>query len=118
MGPVRPCYDRWRSGVNVRRRDFLRIAGSVALATLTPATVRAQLAGRLPRVAVVTSGVIPDITSAAGKAAFDNSSSWNVFIPEMARLGFVDGQTISFERYSAPPAVARQIANAIVASKP
>jgi hypothetical protein len=69
-------------------------------------------------VALIIGVPIPDITSAAGLAAFNNSAAMAVFLPEFARLGFVEGHAVTFERYGVPASGDAQLARAIVASRP
>src|SRR5256885_5174299 len=92
----------------IGRRDFLVLAG--AAATFSRAA-HAQL-GRLPRVALAGAGLtVADMTTAG-------DPSWAAFIQELARQGFVEGATVTFERRIAGAAAAADAARAIVSSAP
>src|SRR5687767_4154983 len=100
----------------MRRRDFLAFAG--AAVAFSRVALAQQSQRRVPRVAAVTNQPIADIGSAAGVATFNSVAGVAVFLSEMARLGFVEGQTVTFERYSSPGADHEQLARTIAASKP
>src|SRR5260221_6266194 len=101
----------------MKRRDFLALTGAASAAAAFPRVALAQQ-GKVPRIAVATNQPIADISSPAGVAAFNSLTNLAVFLSEMARLGFVEGQTVTFERYSSPGPDQQPVARAIVASKP
>jgi putative ABC transport system substrate-binding protein len=77
----------------MKRRDFLALAGATAAAW--PIGARGQqAAGRLLRIALQSGGV-PIVDMSEG-----GHVQWDAFIRELKRLGFEEGRTVIFERYS------------------
>jgi putative ABC transport system substrate-binding protein len=99
----------------MKRRDFLALTGAAAAAW--PLTARAQQAARkLVRIALQSGGP-PTADMSEGGAA-----QWDAFIRELKRLGFEEGRTVIFERYSQAALIgadaAAKLALEIVASDP
>ena len=86
---VRLCY-RWARAPSGRRgsddhrtrRDFIALLGGAAV---WPLAVRAQEAGKIPRIGYVRSG------------SFENDPYRQWFLRGMRELGWIDGRNISFE---------------------
>jgi hypothetical protein len=97
----------------MRRRDLISMLGGAAIAW--PLAVLAQQPGKVYRMA----GVIP-----SGLAYFLNEKTyprnWRPFFEELRRLGFVEGQNLTVERYSGEGQADRyaDLARRVVASKP
>jgi putative ABC transport system substrate-binding protein len=103
------------AGDFMRRRDFLALAGATAAAW--PLGARAQqAAGKLVRIALLSAAVPAANMSEGGHVL------WDTFIRELKRLGFEEGRTVIFERYSQAgligAATAATLALEIVASGP
>jgi ABC-type uncharacterized transport system substrate-binding protein len=95
----------------VRRRHFLTLAGAAAA---FPRIGFAQQA-KLPRVAFVR-GDVTDLPANLN----ENSTNPQIaaFFTELARLGFAEGRTVTFDRYNAVPSNAQEVAAKVVASGP
>jgi putative ABC transport system substrate-binding protein len=95
----------------MRRREFIALTGAAA------ATVAA-----FPRAALAQATKVPRVAWADGavtSVAEMNHPDAVAFAQEMARLGFVEGRTITFDRYVASSAsAAQETARKIVASSP
>ena len=92
----------------MQRREFLLLAGA---ATALPYRAFAQQS-KVPRVALI-SGAVP-VTSMTATG----DPTWAAFIQEMARLGYLEGKSIIFERYVASVPAAPQVAGIVIASSP
>lgn len=96
----------------MRRREFLTLAGAMAV---LPLTARAQPHGQMPRIAMY---------SASEPLDSMNENSYNRYIrtlfAEMRRLGLVEGKSIKIERYSreTPDVRSKETIARIVDSKP
>jgi putative ABC transport system substrate-binding protein len=74
----------------LKRRDFMTLLGNVAVTW--PLTARAQQSAKKPRIAVVTpSGDVSDPVWTA----------WSALFNELRRLGYIEGDNLIVERYSA-----------------
>ncbi len=93
----------------MERRGFLSLAGAAAI---FPHVALAQRAVTGPRVALISSGAPVTEMTATG------APEWRTFIPELGRLGYVEGRTISFERYLATPTNSADVARIVVGSAP
>ncbi len=91
----------------MKRREFLALAGA---AVALPQVAGAQK--KVPRVALVSAAVPVTQMNADGAVGFA------AFVREMASLGFVEGSTVRYERYTAPSTMAEQYARTIVGSMP
>jgi putative ABC transport system substrate-binding protein len=67
----------------MRRREFIALLGGAA--TVWPLAVRAEEAGKIPRIGYVRSG------------SFENDPYRQWFLRGMRELGWIDGRNISFE---------------------
>jgi ABC-type uncharacterized transport system substrate-binding protein len=78
----------------VRRRDFIKvIAGSTAV---WPLATRAQRPATQNRIAIFHPAIpITHLTETGG------GSAWRAFFAELRRLGYIEGQNLIIERYSA-----------------
>jgi putative tryptophan/tyrosine transport system substrate-binding protein len=66
----------------MRRREFIKILGSVAVAW--PLSARAQHSAKIPRIGII-----------------DDSPIWNAFRLGLRDLGYLEGQNMAFEyRYA------------------
>jgi putative ABC transport system substrate-binding protein len=95
----------------VQRRDVIKLAigGAVAWPTAT----RSQLPAKAKRIAMVSAGT---------KASAMNNSNryFKAFFEELDRLGYVEGQNLTVERYSAEGRVERlpELARNVVRTQP
>jgi putative ABC transport system substrate-binding protein len=96
----------------MKRRDFLLLAGAAAVAPAWPIAGTAQVLAKIPRVALA-SGAVPPLAQIIG-----GDPAWSAFITEMARLGFVEGRTVTYERYLAPATQAGASARLILETAP
>jgi putative ABC transport system substrate-binding protein len=92
----------------MRRRDF---TAGLLLASATG--VRAQQLGRQHRIAIVEAGSVASIDDPA-------SLYWQAFWEELRRLGDVEGQNLTVERYSGEgrPAGYDELAREVVSRNP
>jgi putative ABC transport system substrate-binding protein len=95
----------------MRRREFIAGLGGVAT---WPVMARAQPSATKQRIAIFHPAIpVPLLTEAGG------GSAWRAFFGELRRLGYVEGETLIIERYSAEghheryADLARQIVTAI-----
>src|SRR3982074_1168148 len=95
----------------MKRREF--VAG-VLLAVL-PRSARPQQRGTPPRLAIFHPAIPTTLLTETG-----GGSAWRAFFSELRRLGYVEGENLIIERYSADghPARYRNLAREIVRSKP
>jgi putative ABC transport system substrate-binding protein len=96
----------------MKRRDFLMLAGAAGAAAAFPRVGLAQAARNVPRVALVSNGVPPADMTETGDVR------WAAFIQEMARLGYVEGKTVVFDRYIVPAPAATISAGIILGAGP
>ena len=100
----------------MRRREF--IAGTAATAAMnSTARAYAQTDARSPvakRIAIVES------TRKLEEMTINGTTDWKAYFTEFRRLGYIEGQNLIVERYSALGRTDRQAENAraVVASKP
>src|SRR5205085_4064468 len=99
-------------GGEMRRRDFLVLGTAAAAVGGRPLGALAQQLAKVPRVALV-SGALP-----ATSLTVTGDPSWAAFIQELARLGFVEGRTVMFERHLGLANNGEQTARTVVASAP
>ena len=94
----------------MRRRDFL-LAGLL----VSPLVARAQSAGTRRRIAFFHPAIPTRLMTETG-----GGSAWRAFFSELRRLGYVEGQNLTVERYSAEGHHERypDIVREIVASRP
>jgi putative ABC transport system substrate-binding protein len=78
----------------VRRRDF--IAGITGSAATWPLTARAQQPATRRRIAVFHPAIPTTLLTETG-----GGSAWPAFFRELRRLGYVEGENLIIERYSA-----------------
>lgn len=107
------CVLRMPWGRNMRRREFLGVLGSSAVAW--PIAAHAQQAVKTHRVAVVrTSGSVADIAEAADYPTFP------ALFKELRRLGYVERQNLIVERYSGEGQQVRyaELAREVVRTRP
>ncbi len=77
----------------MKRREFIRLVGGVA--TALPLAARAQQPARMKRLAMIHP------SDPVGSIVPTYSPSYRAFFDELSRLGFVEGQNLIVERYSA-----------------
>lgn len=97
----------------MRRREFLWLLGS-GFAVGYPCAVRAQKIGKIYHVAIVMSAGPVSRISETGHP------NYRAFLGELRRLGYVEGQNIIIERYSAEghPERYHQLVRDVVSSNP
>jgi putative ABC transport system substrate-binding protein len=97
----------------VRRRQF--IAGIGAAAFVAPCGAWAQQAERLKRIGVFHPAIPTALLTETG-----GGSAWRAFFSELRRLGYIEGQNLTIDRYSAEGRHDRyaDMARQIVASNP
>jgi putative tryptophan/tyrosine transport system substrate-binding protein len=78
----------------MRRRDFIKIVGGAAAAW--PLAARTQQLARRPRVAIFHPAIPTTLLTETG-----GGSAWRAFFGELRRLGYVEGENLIIERYSA-----------------
>ena len=87
----------WRApglGKAMRRREFITLLGGAAAAW--PLAARAQQPARPPRMAMFHPAIPPALLTETG-----GGSAWRAFFGELRRLGYVEGENLIIERYSA-----------------
>ena len=78
----------------MKRREFITLLGSAAAAW--PLAARAQQAAKQQRIAIFHPAIpTTQLTEAGG------GSAWRAFFGELRRLGYVEGENLIIERYSA-----------------
>src|SRR2546430_16786484 len=97
----------------MRRRDFITgIAGSTVA---WPLAARAQQLANQPRIAIFHPAIPTTLLTETG-----GGSAWRAFFGELRRLGYVEGENLIIERYSAEGHHERyaDLARAIVSRNP
>jgi putative ABC transport system substrate-binding protein len=77
----------------MRRREFVTLVSSAAA---WPFTARAQQAATKQRIAIFHPAIPPTLLTETG-----GGSAWRAFFGELRRLGYVEGENLIIERYSA-----------------
>jgi putative tryptophan/tyrosine transport system substrate-binding protein len=99
---------------NLRRREFVTLLGGAAAAW--PLAVRAQQPGTSKQRIAIFHPAIPTtlLTETGG------GSAWRAFFGELRRLGYIEGENLIIERYSAEghPERYADLAREIVTRKP
>src|SRR5947207_7882456 len=100
-------------GAGMRRREFLSVLGGAAAAW--PVAARAQQAATKRRIAIFHPAIPTTLLTETG-----GGSAWRAFFGELRRLGYVEGDNLIIERYSAEGHHERyaDIAREIVAGNP
>ena len=78
----------------MRRREFIRLFAGCAVAW--PLTAQAQQRATQPRIAIFHPAIPTTLLTETG-----GGSAWPAFFRELRRLGYVEGQNLVIERYSA-----------------
>ena len=78
----------------MKRREFIAVAGGAA--ATWPLTARAQLPTTRHRIAVFHPAIPANLITETG-----GGSAWRAFFSELRRLGYVEGENLTVERYSA-----------------
>jgi putative tryptophan/tyrosine transport system substrate-binding protein len=78
----------------MKRRQFIVLLGGAAAAW--PLAARAQQGARLQRIAVFHPAIPTTLLTEAG-----GGSAWPTFFRELRRLGYIEGENLIIERYSA-----------------
>jgi putative ABC transport system substrate-binding protein len=96
----------------MRRREFITLLGGAAA---WPGATRAQQPGRQDRIAIFHPAIPTTLLTETG-----GGSAWRAFFAELRRLGYVEGQNLIIERYSAEGHHERyaELAREIVSRKP
>src|SRR2546430_2944083 len=81
---------RW----SMRRREFFGVLGGAAAAW--PLAVRAQQSATQRRIAIFHPAIPTTLLTETG-----GGSAWRAFFAELRRLGYVEGENLIIERYSA-----------------
>ena len=97
----------------MRRRDFIRVLGCSVLAM--PLAARAQQPATQYRIAIFHPAIPTSLLTETG-----GGSAWRAFFAELRRLGYIEGENLIIERYSAEGHHERyaDFVREIVASKP
>src|SRR6516225_1930594 len=77
----------------MRRREFIALVGSAAV---TPFAAHAQQSGTPRRIAIFHPAIPTTLLTETG-----GGSAWRAFFGELRRLGYVEGENLIIERYSA-----------------
>ena len=77
----------------MRRREFMTLVGGVAV---WPSAARAQRRATQHRIAIFHPAIPTTLLTEAG-----GGSAWRAFFSELRRLGYVEGENLIIERYSA-----------------
>src|SRR4029079_5005627 len=80
--------------LHMRRREFITLLGGAAAAW--PRVAGTQQAARAPAMAMFHPAIPPALLTETG-----GGSAWRAFFGELRRLGYVEGQSLIIERYSA-----------------
>jgi putative ABC transport system substrate-binding protein len=82
----------------MKRREFITFFGAAAAASLVawPLAARAQQPARQQRIAVFHPAIPTRLLTETG-----GGSAWRAFFGELRRLGYVEGENLIIERYSA-----------------
>ncbi len=98
----------------MKRRDFLSLACGAGAVVVLPRVATAQ--AKVPRVVLVTGAIAVD------QMEIGKDVNWGAFIDQMARNGFVEGRTVSYDRQLVPqaptPAIAQDNARRLLALSP
>src|ERR1700737_4296950 len=96
----------------MRRREFMTLVGGVAV---WPLAARAQQRATQHRIAIFHPAIPTTLLTETG-----GGSAWRAFFSELRRLGYVEGENLIIERYSADGHHERygNLAREIVSSKP
>ena len=78
----------------MRRREFLGALGGAA--TAWPLAARGQQPARQQRIAIFHPAIPTTLLTETG-----GGSAWRAFFGELRRLGYVEGENLIIERYSA-----------------
>jgi putative tryptophan/tyrosine transport system substrate-binding protein len=78
----------------MKRREFIKLVGGVAAAW--PLRARAQQPARQRRIAIFHPAIPTTLLTETG-----GGSAWRAFFGELRRLGYVEGDNLLIERYSA-----------------
>ena len=78
----------------MRRREFIAVLGGAGIAW--PLTARAQQAATPRRIAIFHPAIPTTLLTETG-----GGSAWRAFFGELRRLGYVEGENLIIERYSA-----------------
>jgi putative ABC transport system substrate-binding protein len=77
----------------MKRREFIRLVGGAAA---WPHTARAQQPAARPRIAIFHPAIPTTLLTETG-----GGSAWRAFFAELRRLGYIEGENLIIERYSA-----------------
>src|SRR5712691_11135309 len=96
----------------MRRRNFIQV---VAVSAAWPLAARAQQAATKQRIAIFHPAIPTTLLTETG-----GGSAWRAFFGELRRLGYVEGENLIIERYSAEGHHERyaDLARQIVTRKP
>jgi putative ABC transport system substrate-binding protein len=86
--------DLSRFGKHMRRREFIGLLGS--LPAVWPLAARAQQPATQRRIAIFHPAIPTKLLTETG-----GGSAWRAFFGELRRLGYVEGENLIIERYSA-----------------
>src|ERR1700709_2454948 len=97
----------------MRRRDFLTLTGGAAAAW--PFAATAQPSATKRRIAIFHPAIPTTLLTETG-----GGSAWRAFFAQLRRLGYIEGENLIIERYSAEGRHERyaNLAREIVASSP
>ncbi len=97
----------------MRRREFITLVGRAVVAW--PLAARAQQAATKQRIAIFHPAIPTTLLTETG-----GGSAWRAFFGELRRLGYVEGENLIIERYSAEGHHERyaDLAREIVTRKP
>jgi ABC-type uncharacterized transport system substrate-binding protein len=97
---------------HMKRREFITLLGGV---TAWPLAARAQQSARQQRMAMFHPAIPPALLTETG-----GGSAWRAFFGELRRLGYVEGENLIIDRYSAEGRHERyaEVAREIVSRNP
>src|SRR3989441_7678423 len=97
----------------MKRREFITLLGGAAAAW--PLATRAQQPATRPRIAIFHPAIPTTLLTETG-----GGSAWRAFFAELRRLGYIEGENLIIERYSAEGHHERYVdlAREIVTRKP